>query len=150
LLRPPAAARPGAASRACRTISRPAGHDSTAAPGESLAAVPWDAVPSFPPETGLDRAGATMPQPTTTTPARLLSYEAAPAYSSLSPATLKRMPRDGRLRRVAAPGVARVLVDREQLDEVLLRGAAATSAAPKVEADVSAEATQPNEAAATA
>jgi excisionase family DNA binding protein len=65
-----------------------------------------------------------MPEPMTATPPRFLSYEAAVAYCGLSVATLRRMLRDGRLRRVQPPGCSRVLIDRLQLDEVLLGSAA--------------------------
>jgi len=89
-----------------------------------------------------------MPAPAATIEPRFFSIAGAAVYSSLGELTIRKLLATGRLRKVQPPGSKRVLVDRVQLDAVLRRGAAAMAAQAKVEADVSAEAAQPDEAAA--
>src|SRR5262245_40766234 len=71
-----------------------------------------------------------MPAPVTPSALqpRYMSISQASAYSSLGQTTIRKMLRDGRLRRVTAPGVTRVLIDRLELDELLLRGEAGEAA----------------------
>jgi excisionase family DNA binding protein len=58
---------------------------------------------------------------------RFLSIQQAAVYSSLSRDTIHRMLRDGRLTRLR-PVPGRVLVDREQLDALVLGSAAPATA----------------------